>query len=251
MGRNLGVRRTYYNGAQVDRAVTTVKADLAKGRIPWISFKLPHSWADMSTGAGDAWTKDLAVKLSKVDGPVWLALHHEPEGDDDITKWTSMQQRLAPIVRDNAPNVAYTIILTGWNQFYGPSQYSLDSLWPKNTKIDLVGYDPYNFYGAIKDGKEFTAPTDMVNQYFKKMDAWSTANGVPWGIAETGFTDKASVDYPQWIQQTYDAVKQYNGKAFTYFNTSLNSTASWVITTQHKQDLFAAVLRNSPSLRMK
>ena len=40
--------------------------------------------------------------------------------------------------------MAYSIVLTGWNQFFGPSQYSLDSLWPKNTKIDLLGLDIYN-----------------------------------------------------------------------------------------------------------
>ena len=31
------------------------KTDLAERRLPWISFKLPYSWADMATGKGDAW----------------------------------------------------------------------------------------------------------------------------------------------------------------------------------------------------
>ena len=103
----------------MDKAVSVSKADLAKKRIPWISFKLPYSWSEMAAGKGDAWTKDLAVKLGKLDGPVWLAFHHEPEGDGDITQWTAMQARLAPIVRANASNVAYTIVVTGWNQLYG------------------------------------------------------------------------------------------------------------------------------------
>src|SRR5690606_12770634 len=47
-GRPLGVRRTYYQGNQVDNAIKTVKADLAAGRLPWISFKAPYSWAEMA-----------------------------------------------------------------------------------------------------------------------------------------------------------------------------------------------------------
>ena len=56
MGQNLGIRRTYWGGCQVDKAVSVAKADLAKDRLPWISFKLPYGWADMAAGKGDAWT---------------------------------------------------------------------------------------------------------------------------------------------------------------------------------------------------
>ena len=119
MGQQLGVRRTYWGATQVDSAVKIAKTDLAAGRLPWISFKLPYGWADMAAGKGDAWIRDLATKLSKLNGPVWLAFHHEPEGDGDIKQWTAMQARLAPIVRSTAPNVAYSIVLTGWHQLYG------------------------------------------------------------------------------------------------------------------------------------
>ena len=33
------------------------EADLAAGRLPWISFKLPYSWPDMAAGKGDAWAR--------------------------------------------------------------------------------------------------------------------------------------------------------------------------------------------------
>ena len=167
MGHRLGVRRTYYGGTHVDKAVAVSKADLAMDRIPWISFKLPYTWAEMAAGKGDAWTHGLAVKLNALDGPVWLAFHHEPEGDGDIKQWTAMQARLAPIVRSAGSNVSYSIVLTGWNQLYGQAQYSLDSLWPKNTKIDLLGIDVYNKYGAVQDGVMHIKHTDMEGSYFK------------------------------------------------------------------------------------
>jgi hypothetical protein len=248
MGHALGVRRTYYGPTHVNKAVSVVKEDLAKKRMPWISFKLPHKWADMAKGDGDAWARDLAVKLSKVNGPVWLAFHHEPEGDDDIKQWTAMQARLAPIVRENAPNVAYSIVLTGYHQLYGASQYSLDSLWPKNTKIDLLGVDVYNKYGVVKEGKETTKKTDLQDAYWKKFNAWATPKGIAWGVAETGFTDKAAQADPNWVADTYNEVKANNGVAFTYFNTTLNSIANWALTTTTKKNGFKAALRPTPTI---
>jgi hypothetical protein len=248
MGQQLGIRRTYYGASQVDKGVSTAKTDLAAGRVPWISFKLPYGWGDMAAGKGDAWTLDLATKLSRLNGPVWLAFHHEPEGDGDIKQWTAMQAHLAPIVRAAAPNVAYSIVLTGYNQFYGAAQYSLESLWPKNTKIDLLGVDTYNKFGVVKDGKENTKGTDMVKSYFTKLQTWTEKTHVPWGIAETGYTDKAADVDPQWVSRTYNELKSYGGVAFTYFNTNLNSVANWALTTDKKKSQFKAAMQGKPTL---
>jgi hypothetical protein len=248
MGQQLGVRRTYWGASQVDKGVAVAKTDIAAGRIPWISFKLPYSWPDMAAGKGDAWATDLATKLSKLNGPVWLAFHHEPEGDADITAWTAMQARLAPLVRAAAPNVAYSIVLTGWNQLYGPSQYSLDSLWPKNTKIDLLGVDTYEKLGVVKDGKEQTKATNFDKDYFKPFGDWAKAHGVAWGVAETGYSDRASELDPQWVNQTYGLLKANGGVAFTYFNTVLNSASTWAITTDLKQGQFTAAIKGKPTL---
>jgi cellulase (glycosyl hydrolase family 5) len=248
MGQQLGVRRTYWGASQVDKAVSVAKTDLAANRVPWISFKLPYSWPDMASGKGDAWARDLATKLSKLNGPVWLAFHHEPEGDAVITDWTRMQARLAPLVRAIAPNVAYSIVLTGWNQFYGPSQYSLDSLWPKNTKIDLLGVDTYEKLGVVKDGKEQTKSTDWQNDYFGRFSSWANAHGVAWGVAETGYSDRASELDPQWVSRTYNLLKANGGVAFTYFNTTLNSASTWALTPAAKKQQFAAAMRGKPTL---
>ena len=48
MGRGLGVHRTYYDADEVGEAVHTARLDLRHERIPWISFKLPHGWAEMA-----------------------------------------------------------------------------------------------------------------------------------------------------------------------------------------------------------
>ena len=248
MGQTLGIRRTYWGGSQVDKAVSVARTDLAERRLPWISFKLPYGWTDMANGKGDTWVRGLSAKLANLDGPVWLAFHHEPEGDGDIKEWTRMQAHLAPIVRSAATNVAYSIVLTGWNQLYGPSQYSLDSLWPKNTKIDLLGVDTYEKLGVVKDGKEQTKATNWQQDYFGPFGDWAARKGIAWGVAETGYSDRASDLDPQWVSRTYNLLKANGGVAFTYFNTKLNSASTWAITTAKKHQQFAAGIQGKPTL---
>jgi hypothetical protein len=248
MGHRLGVHRTYWAADEVPEAVLTARQDVAHQRVPWISFKLPYSWAEMAAGQGDTWARHLAGRLATVDGPVWVAFHHEPEGDaQDITQWTAMQERLAPIVRSTAHNVAYTIILTGWNQFYGPRDYSLTSLWPRDTKIDLVGFDVYNKYGAVADGRTVTERTRFKSRYLGKFEKFAEEHHLAWGLAETGNTDVSAGVEPRFVQHLYNGVRKHGGIAVTYFNSTLNSTAPWRL-VGGKEQHFAAQLRTTPTL---
>lgn len=248
MGRRLGVRRTYWQATQVSNAVSVAKADIAAGRLPWMSFKFPHSWSQMAAGKGDAWARDLATKLAALNGPVWLAFHHEPEDEGDPKPWVAAQKRLSPIVRKAAPNVAFTIILMGYHQIYGDPKFSLDAMWPGDGLVDVIGFDVYYFYGTVKNGVMSTKRTDLVTAYFKHFQAFAQRKNVKWGLAETGYTDKASVDDPTWLGRTYDGLVANGGVAFSYFNTSLNSSASWPLTTAAKKSAFSAVLKRSPTL---
>ncbi|MFS3128110.1 hypothetical protein ACLM5J_06870 [Nocardioides sp. Bht2] len=246
LGGRLGVRRTYYRADQVAGAVKTARADLAKGRLPWISFKFPHDWKKMASGAGDNWARDIATQLSALNGPVWVAFHHEPETDGNILDWRAAQERLAPIVRSTASNVAYTVVLTGWHQFYGPSEYSLANMWPR-TKIDVAGFDIYNSLGVVKNGKTMKA-TDMDKSYFAKIQPWAASKGVAWGLAETGFTDAAAKADPDWIRRTHQQLDARDGVAMAYFNTTLNSIAPWHLGTKIKKDGYRAAQQGTPRI---
>jgi hypothetical protein len=247
MGRGLGVHRTYYDGDGVDEAVETARTDLRHNRVPWMSFKLPFSWEEMRDGRGDNWTRGLARRLSDLNGPVWLAFHHEPEGDGDVRAWTQMQARLAPIVRRTAPNVAYSIILTGWNQFYGHRNYSLDKIWPRKTRIDLVGFDVFDKYGVSSKDSKRVDHTDFERDYFPRFRAFARKHKVAWGLSETGHTDRSAKVNPQWVQRTYQALSRNDGVALSYFNTHLNSIAPWRLKGA-KEKAFATTLRNTPTL---
>ncbi len=243
LGGELGVRRTFFGSGQIKGAVNIAKADVAKGRVPWMSFKAPYGWADMVAGRGDSWAKNLATQMATVPGPVWVAVHHEPEDDGgDIQQWKKMQERLGPILRNNAPNLGFSVIVMGYHQFFGAAKYSMANMWPKTT-VDIAGFDVYDHYG--KNGS--TKHTDFIS-YFKKFQAWSATSGVPWGLAETGISHSGAADLPTWFQSTYNAMGTYGGKAMSYFNTGLNSFTDWRLTTTIKQDRYTATFKNAPSL---
>lgn len=247
LGEHLGVRRTYYTSTGVASAVKTARADLAAGRLPWISFKLPYSWADMVAGKGDAWARDLAQRMAALDGPVWLAFHHEPEGDGDIQLWRRMQERLAPLIRSVAPNAAFTVVVTGWNQFYGDAKYSLAEIWPRGVKVDVAGFDIYQQYGVVKNGKTTTKWTDF-GEYYRKIATWARSNDVAWGLGETGVTDVAAAARPAAIHDAVTLMENYGGVAYSYFDTTLNSIAPWSLSSTAKRDAFADALSGSPRL---
>ena len=149
-----------------------------------MSFKLPYSWGEMAAGKGNDWARDLAQKMGQLDGPVWLAFHHEPEYDGDIADWTAMQEELGPIVR-NQGNLAFTVIVTGYHQFYGEEQFSLANMWPKGIKVDVAGFDIYNQMGVVKDGKKNTKgtnlqePTSPRSSRGRSRRAWSGGSARP------------------------------------------------------------------------
>lgn len=244
----LGVHRTFW-GSSVSSAVTTAKADVAKHRVPWMSFSAPYSWSDMAAGRGDAWARDLATKMKAVNGPVWVAVAHEPEGDGDMQKWKAMQAHLAPIMRGIAPNLGYTIILMGYHELYGDAKYRLSVIWPKTT-IDVAGFDIYEKYGVQKSGQPMiTTWKDIKGKYFAPLSAWAKSTGVAWGLAETGYSDRAAVKDNTWMSRTYGYLKSYHGIAFSYFNTTQHSQAVWELGIAAKRSAFTSVNKSAPTLR--
>ncbi|MBR7743683.1 hypothetical protein KC207_10320 [Phycicoccus sp. BSK3Z-2] len=243
----LGVRRTYWRADQRGEAVDTARSDLAAGRLPWISFKLQVPWEEAAVGARDEWTRALADGLADLPGPVWVALHHEPEGDGDIAAWRTVQERLGPVLRERAPNVGFTVVLTGWNQVNGPPAYALDRIWPRTT-VDVAGFDVYQMYGVERGGTRVEEVTDLPREYFAPFSAWAREKGVRWAVAETGTTDTAADERPALLGETYAALVDAGGVAFTYFDSPLNSIADWTLRTETKQEQFAEVLARSPRL---
>jgi hypothetical protein len=237
LGLPLREHRTYFTAGQVPAAVRVVKDDLANHRLPWISFKAPYSWADMANGKGDAWAAGLSRQLGTVGGPVWVAFHHEPEGDGPIQDWVRMQQRLAPIVHANSNNIAYTVIYSSWNITYG--KYPLSSVFPKGGGVDILGVDIYNNYNVRS-----TRMSDPM-KFIPFFQSWADNHGIRWAIAETGYTQAAANVDSTWLDQMYHDAVSNGAAAFSYFDSSKNSVANWTLDTAVRLDAFKRVAATS------
>jgi hypothetical protein len=238
-GMRLRVHRTYFSARQVNAALRVVKADLAAGRLPWVSFKMPYSWAAMASGKGDAWARDLTNRLAVVGGPVWLAFHHEPEGDGPIQDWVRMQRHLIPIVHAHSSNIAYTAIFTSWNITYG--SYPLTKVWP-GTGVDILGVDIYNNY-KVRSSRMLD-PMHFI-PIFKQ---WADSHNVRWAISESGYTQGAANVDPRWLDTMYNDSVANGAAAFTYFDSSANSVADWTLDTPSKMAAFTRILSQSTKI---
>ena len=118
-------------------------------------------------------------QLAVLDGPVWIAFHHEPEGDGPIGDWTAMQGQLAPIVHARSDNIAYSVIYISYDAFYGETQYRLANTWPGDDNVDILGLDMYNNYGVTRSGVVGTKMLDP-GKYMDLATAWAQQHGVRW-----------------------------------------------------------------------
>ena len=247
LGRRLALHRTYYQADEIDRAVRDATADLAAGRLPWISFKAPLSWADMAAGKGDAWSTELADALATVPGPVWVAVHHEPENDGDMDLWTEMQRQIAPIIHARTTTWPTRSSTRGWNTFGGGNN-TVATKWPGDDHVDILAIDAYNDYGAIRNGREGTKVLDL-KTYYAKMAAWAEAHGTAWAIGETGQTSKASAVDPTWLDRTYHDMVAMGGAGLSYYDSTANSVADWTLDDPIKFGRFQALMPQSAQLR--
>jgi hypothetical protein len=229
VGRPLGLHRTYWNYGNIGSSIRSATADAKAGRIAWLSYKLPVSWSEAAAGKADTATRSLAAQLATVPGEVWVAIHHEPEGDGNLSDWVKMQRRLLPILAA-APNVRTSIILTAWDTFDSKNPaYSLDALWPGNM-VSILGMDAYNRYG---DSKHYGTGWSEMDHYYDQIAPAAKRLGVDWAIAETGYTDSAAAKDADWLTRAFDDMAHRSdlpGIGLCYFDSSANSIGSWPLT---------------------
>lgn len=247
-GARLGVRRTFWDSRNVGESVAVAAQDVALGRVPLLSYKV-GDWTAAADGAMDAWARDAAAGLGALDGLVLVAVHHEPEGDGDITEWTRMQQRLAPIF--HREGVRFGVVVTGYHQVYGTADYALDALWPTGAPVSFLGIDVYQLYGTVDDETGEVNPrwTDLEASYFEEVGRFAAERGVAWGVAETGITDEAWAEYPEartWFADTAREVAAHGGAFFAYFNTAQNSGANTWPLAGDKRRAFTELLQDPP-----
>jgi hypothetical protein len=230
------IDRWYGGPGDVAKAITKAKANQAAGIRTWMSFKLPYTWAQMANGTGDVWAKDLFTKLDALNFEVWVAFHHEPEGDGVTSDWRKMQDHLSRMVPGGtAGDIKFWLIVTGWHQENGTTAANKwDVLYPTGAPIYGIAYDwPYLQYGYkwVNGVKTTTMATGWAegSLLVDKLAARAASFGVHAAIAEYGYSDEAFVKDKTWLDRLVASAKSKKLLALSYFDTTLNSTKSWYL----------------------
>jgi hypothetical protein len=232
---DVDIDRWYGSASSVNSAITRAKLNHAAGIRTWMSFKLPYSWERMAAGDGDAWAKDLFTRLDALNFEVWVAFHHEPEGDGDTNAWRQMQDRLSRMVPGGtAGDIKFWLITTGWHQESGTTAANKwDVLYPKGAPIYGIAYDyPYLQYGYVWE-KNGAKTTTMNNSWVEgsvwveKLAARAKSFGVHAAIGEYGYSDEAFAKDKKWLDRFIQSAKDNKLLGVAYFDTKLNSVRSW------------------------
>lgn len=233
-GHPLSLRRTFYQwSARTGKLINTASDDLAHDRLPWVSVKTP-SWAAMAAGQHDGEIDQMLAALDALPGPVWLTIHHEPEGGGGVNApddpagpagHLGMNERVrARMTALGVDNVALAPILMSWT-WTSASGRNPDEWW-KAGVYDFLGVDHYkNSENSLLDGT------------WTKVRQWAEAKGVEVAVGEWGMrgTNNAA---GQRVYDWYDQAVGSHGDGvgarvvgMSAFDSGLNSpTGSWELT---------------------
>lgn len=254
-GVPMALRRTFFQWRHIGSRylAATAKEDLEAGRLPWVSVK-PPSWAETAAGYHDADIDELLYQLRALDGPVWLTIHHEPEGGGGVnqpddaagpTGHLAMNRR----VRDRmtalaVDNVALAPIFMAWS--WDPRSGRDVEEWWDDGVYDFIGVDHYR-----------QETTSLVTPLWFDVRGWAASRGVDvavgeWGLRGTGSAAGAYVD--EWYQHAIGSSSDGRGArvvGLSAFDSGLNSpSGSWELQGAQRER-FRELLRNPQTARSR
>lgn len=259
LGAHIDLHRMYWSrNADTSALESLIASAHANGSIPWVSFKFPGSldqtWAATLAGNNNAWLQNLATRLGAITtGPIWLAFHHEPENDEtDLPADWKAVTRYAMAYFTQYSHICKTQILAGWQGAlgWGGGKWNWTDSFAGADRVDLIAMNPYN-----ADGSDIgTVWYEWIDNFYPVLAQFAAANGVSWGLSETGITDIAFArllgEKPNmngngntWYQRQFDDMQALGGSALIYFPHTL-STNSWGwqdYPNNNKRDALAAV----------
>lgn len=228
LGTTLSVNRSYFHPLRNEAVhlVDRCRDDLAHGRLPHVSIKLPGTWQAVAAGAADDWLASMFVPLGEATGAVAFTLHHEPENDAgppgmQPADFVAMQHHAIEVAAELAPLVTVVPILQHWT--FDLLRGDTDpSAWMVPDAA-VMGLDIYNPWSPT-NGK----PWRSFGSKLDEMTRW--LGDVPVAIGEYGCRDDP--DNPglaaEWLRDAAQYAREHGVVSMSYFNSDLNAPdGSW------------------------
>jgi hypothetical protein len=246
IGRKIAVRRVYHLWSDVfpdsqdewmrDRGTTLIMSwQTTTDGVPDVY------WRDISAGRYDNVIDARAADIKAFGAPLFFIFDHEPEvkklsgtAQQFVAAWRHIHDRFEA---DGVTNVSWVLTLLS----YTYQSDTVDSWYPGDDYVDLLGADGYNWFLCPPDvWKEFT---DLFQDFYD----YGTAKGKPMIIPEYGSIEDAGVPghKAQWFTRaaaTLKAMPQI--KAISYYNNGISHGANcdwWVDTSNSSLGAYVAM----------
>lgn len=245
-GATMGVRRTFFAWNQRTGSLINVARDDARdGRVSWVSVKTP-SWREMANGTHDRAIDEMLRAMDGINNPIWLSLHHEPEGghgsnsaDDPggpsahIAMNRRVRQRMNALGVDN---VALGPTLMAWT--FNPRSGRNPDVWWEDGIYDFLGIDIYT-----------NNETSILFPNWYDVRRWAARKGVDVSVGEWSIRGNDQAAYNNIVAWHHDAAgSAFDGRGAQVAGLAVFDNTMDNRTLRGKQlEAFRAMLRHNDS----
>ena len=225
MGARLSLHRMFFNPREHPRDGSPSPADIRVGRMPYLSTKVPNNdWRGVARGEYDGWLRAMARGLGRINRPIFLSLHHEPENDrNDLAgrrprDFVAMNNHALEIFDRFAPKVSVFPTLQGWMH---RSRHNNPRAWYVRDAA-IYGVDIYNGW-SLDNGQRWRSFPYLLGE------VKPYTHGKPIAIGEYGCrTDpRRPGRAAHWMRTAYKTAVRRNVVAMSYFNSDNARHGSW------------------------
>jgi hypothetical protein len=144
------VNRTYYQWGDTAKEDAQIRADLAAGRVPWVSFKPPSCGLGcIIDGSQDAAIRQRGKRYRAYGAPVMATFFHEPIGDVPPRQFWAAFWHVNDVMgagpRGGLNNTTVTPILNGYiyADWYNGSKGTVSEWVQPGANLRVFGFDNY------------------------------------------------------------------------------------------------------------
>ncbi|WP_437874415.1 glycoside hydrolase family 26 protein [Sorangium sp. So ce513] len=238
VGRKFDIVYRYHDWGTTDNGVFPDRFETAQMRdgyivhLSWESRRYSAgtnvTWTEIANGAQDAVIRAAAERARNAPGKFMIAFDHEMDNvdvhaaDGPDADYVRAYRRIVDMFREaGATNVVWVWTPMGWSG----TRARLPALYPGDSYVDWIGYDPYNF--AECNGVVWKDPATTFGSHYQWMHepaqrAWH--GDKPYILSEfSSHEDPANPNRKgEWMRGVVDALKLYPDiKAVQLYNSNV------------------------------
>lgn len=208
-------RGRYLDIGDVEAEIDTMRASLARGRLPWTSYSA--DWREVARGKWDTVLSQHFAGYRALPGPGLATFAHEPIGKGDPKDFVAAWRHILDLAdREGTGSVSLVPVMNGyvWGPWADWSDAQIDAYLPADllARWPMVGVDVYHGATAASPG---ATPAEVLGNVV----SWADRAGVDLlAIGEIGVHD------PDAWTQVWSFIERHRHRfvAVSYYNSHVN-----------------------------